>query len=67
MLGVVGDGVELVVAHDDLGASAVHHPLHGFQHLQLFAAAVDEVTDEDGLPPWPLVRSRRAHPVPKAL
>ena len=48
MLDGVRDGVELVVAHDDLGGAGVDHRLDQLQGPQLFCAAVDEVADEDG-------------------
>ena len=49
-LGGVRDGVEFVVAHDDLGASAVDHPLHDLKNAKLLAATIDQVTDVNGLP-----------------
>src|ERR1700750_2968687 len=48
MLGGVGDGIELVVTHDDLGASAVDHALHDLEDPELFVAAINQVADEDG-------------------
>jgi hypothetical protein len=49
MLDAVSDSVEFVIAHDDLGAAVVDHPLDQLQNLHLLRAAVDEVADEDRL------------------
>ena len=43
----VGDGVELVVAHHDLGGAGVDHRLDQLQGSQLFAPAIDQIADED--------------------
>jgi hypothetical protein len=49
MLDVIRHSVEFVVAHDDLSAAVVDHPLDYLEHLQLVITAVDEITDEDRL------------------
>ena len=48
MLNGIGEGVELVVAHDDQGGAGIDHGLHQLQRPQLFGSAVDEIADEDG-------------------
>ena len=57
MLGVVGDRVELVVAHDDLGTSAVHHGPDDLENPQLPRSSVDEIADEHHTPLRVLVRA----------
>ncbi len=49
--GGVGDGVELVVAEDDLGGAGVDHAPHDVDRLELLRAPIDQVADEDRLPP----------------
>ena len=46
---VVGDRIEFVVAHDDLGTAPVDHALDGPQDAKLIVTAIDQVADEDCL------------------
>ena len=45
-----GDGVELVVAHDRLGAARIDHAPDQIDRIELARAAVDKVADKNGLP-----------------
>jgi hypothetical protein len=47
--GRVGDGVELVVAHHDLGRAGLHHGADDREHLELVGPAVDEIAEEHRL------------------
>src|SRR5882757_8660758 len=49
-LGGERDGIEFVVAHDDLRAFAVDHAFHDVEDAELLMATVDEVAYVDGLP-----------------
>ena len=56
--GGVGDGVEFVVAKDDVRCARVHHRLHESYDADLLGSAVDQVADEDGSPVLVTVRSQ---------
>jgi hypothetical protein len=45
-----GNGVELVVAHDRLRRPGIDHAPNKIYRLALFGSAVDEVSNEEGLP-----------------
>ena len=45
----VGDGVELVIAHDDLSGASLLHPSDDLQDINVLLASVNQVTDEDRL------------------
>ena len=49
VLGGVGDGVELVIAHDDLSGASLLHPSDDLQDINVLLASIDQVANEDRL------------------